>query len=77
MLKRNANTVFSKKNSKKALAYAVRSVGGCFCVQDLVNLFLIYQVYSGESAACFFIKKKKSVGSADTADLADCADFSG
>jgi hypothetical protein len=47
--------------SKKALAYAVRSLSGCFCVQDLVNLFLIYQVYSGERRTCvfYFYKKEK------------------
>jgi hypothetical protein len=38
-----------------------KNVGGCFCVQDLVNLFLIYQVYSGERAYFIFVKKKKSV----------------
>jgi hypothetical protein len=61
--KKNADTadVRDSTDLKKALAYAVRSVGGCFCVQDLVNLFLIYQVYSGERVYFIFRKRKKDV----------------
>jgi hypothetical protein len=60
--KKNADTADLRDSTdlKKALAYAVRSVGGCFCVQDLVNLFLIYQIYSGERAYFIFVERKKA-----------------